>query len=252
MELTGIISAIYAQLPLQVDNRMHRVLLVTYHFPIQPFLVFSFSRLWTAIFAPHKSSDTHEQPEANSPNSIVQFLSLIELAVFNHGHVSGPRYNELQLLLDLQAASLVADLSAEAEFDGQALLEELNKEDGFHFLLLSGQKEVCKSDDDAGNVLLAAFLSQPGKQIRRERVRNRIEYTWRVSILQLEPELRISRARGIVFRLSDEVATFLASDDKSNDAAGLRLDLEKRSAVMVGTVEEDASVASDGSTEAAT
>lgn len=154
--------------------------------------------------------------------------------------------------MDLQAASLVADLSAEAEFDGQALLEELNKEDGFHFLLLSGQKEVCKSDDDAGNVLLAAFLSQPGKQIRREGVRSRIEYTWRVSILQLEPELRISRARGMVFRLSDEVATFLASDDKSNDAAGLRLDLEKRSAVMVGTVEEDASVASDGSTEAAT
>jgi hypothetical protein len=208
----------------------------------QPFLVLSFSRLWTSVFSPHTFLASHEQLGINSPNSVIQFLSLIELAEFKYGTSSGPRRNELKLQLDLQAAPLVLDLDGDG-IDGNALLQVT--EDGFHFLLLSG-KDVQKSDE-AKDVLFVVFLCQAGKQMR-----NSTEYTWKVSILQLEPDLKVLRGRGMVSQWSDGAVTFLSFDNKSNDVTGLRLDLENRSAVVIGTVQAlDAPSASGGTTEVA-
>ena len=113
--------------------------------------------------------------------------------------------NELQLQLDLQASTLVADLATNPELGQHDLHEIITAKDRFHVLLI--RAEDLESKDTAGgkkNRLIAAFLSPPEKEMWREEGERHVGYVWRSSAVQLQPDLAMANSGGMSARVISE------------------------------------------------
>lgn len=110
--------------------------------------------------------------------------------------------NELQLQLDLQASTLVADLATNPELDHNDLHETITAKDWFHVLLI--RAEDLESKETAGgkkNRLIAAFMSPPEKDMWREEGERQVGYVWRSSAVQIQPDLTMANSGGMSARV---------------------------------------------------
>ena len=106
--------------------------------------------------------------------------------------------NELQLQLDLQASTLVADLATNPELDHNDLHETITAKDWLQVLLIRAKN--LKSKEPAGrkkNRLIAAFLSPPEKEMWREEGERQVGYVWRSSAVQSQPDLAMANSGGM-------------------------------------------------------
>lgn len=84
-----------------------------------PLLVYLFYQLWASIFALTAADPPHGQGESSLPVGTANLLYILNIAKFKSGAEAKYRVheNELQLQLDLQASTLVADLATRPKFD---------------------------------------------------------------------------------------------------------------------------------------
>ena len=113
--------------------------------------------------------------------------------------------NELQLQLDLQASTPIADLATNPDLDRNGLCETITAKDWFHVLLISAEDLKCR--EKVGGMksrLIAAFLSPSGKEMWRQEGERQVGYVWRSSAVQLQPDLAMANSGGMNARVVSE------------------------------------------------
>lgn len=205
----------------------------------QPVFSFLFFQLWASILAPNATTSSPSRILDTSylPTSITNLFCLLNVAKLESE--SRPRYrfhdNELQLLLDLQASILVADLATKPEFNEVELHKTLTWGDWFHILLIRGEELGVETPAQSKKSrLIAAFLSPPGKVIFHVEKQQPFEYAWRSSIVQLEPDLAITNSGGMSAHLIAEVLELRSHGTSIDHSTNIMLDWKQRLVTVAG------------------
>lgn len=143
--------------------------------------------------------------------------------------------DELQLQLDLQSSKLVVDLDTEPELDELKLHRIITTRDWFHVLLISVEDSESKpSVQESNNKLIAAFLSAPGKVMFHAEKERPLEYVWRSSAVQLQPDIVMANSGGMSAHISSGVLVLRASETAGERNGSIALDLRKRTVAVSG------------------
>lgn len=144
--------------------------------------------------------------------------------------------NELQLQLDLQASTLVADLATKPELDETELGETITAKDWFHLLLIRGEDLEAKGPAEGKRgKLIAAFLSPPEKEMWREEGRRLVKYVWRSSAVQLQPDLAMANNRGMSAHIVSGLLELRAHGTAVEQSTTIKFNMRKRLVDIVGS-----------------
>ena len=137
--------------------------------------------------------------------------------------------NELQLQIDLQASTLVADLATKSELDETGLQETVTAKDWFHLLLIWG--EDMEAEGSAGGKrsrLIVASLSPPGKEMWREEAKRQVGYVWRSSAVQLQPEVAMAISGGMSAHVVPEGLELRAPGTAGDQCTSIKISTRQR------------------------
>lgn len=183
------------------------------------------------MFAPTAADLPHGQEGSSLPISTANLLCLLNIANFKGEVRSKYRFheNELQLQLDLQASTLVADLATKPELDELELEETIMAKDWFHLLLIRGEDLEAKgSAERKRNRLIVAFLSPLGKEMWREEGKRQVGYVWRSSAVQLQPELAMANTGGMSARVVSEGLDLRAHGTAVEQSTSIKVSMRQR------------------------
>jgi hypothetical protein len=203
----------------------------------RPFF-FLFFQLWASILGPTSTTARAQTDDVSFlPISTVNILSLLNIAKFEG--TARPMYrfheDELQLQLDLQSSKLVVDLDTEPELDELKLHQIITTRDWFHVLLISVEDPESKTSvQESNNKLIAAFLSPPGKVMFHVEKERPLEYVWRSSAVQLQPDIVMANSGGMSAHISSGVLALRASETIDERNGSITLDLRKRTVAVLG------------------
>ena len=137
--------------------------------------------------------------------------------------------NELQFQLDLQASTLVADLTAKSELDETELHETITAKDWFHLLLIRGEDlEAKRPAGEKRGRLIAAFLSPPGMEMWREEGERLVGYVWRSSAVQLQPDVAMVHSGGMSARVVSKELELRAHGTAVEQSTSIKFSMRQR------------------------
>ena len=190
---------------------------------VQPISIFLFFQLWANILAPNTPDASYKNEGPLLPTSTANLLCLLTIATFDSSFSANRRFheNELQLLQNLQASMLVAELTKKPNLDDDKLYKKITAEHRFHILLINGEdvEETEKQRKEKKSRLIAAFLSPPEEEMVRDEGGDRLfQYTWRSSVVQLLPDIAMINGGGMTPYLnSDSSMEFRPSNEPSTE-----------------------------------
>lgn len=188
------------------------------------------------MFAPTAADPPRGQEGSSLPISTANLLCFLNIASFKSEVRSKYRFheNELQLQLDLQASTLVADLATKPELDESELQETIMAKDWFHLLLIRGEDLEAKgSAGGKRSRLIVAFLSPLGKEMWREAGKRQVGYVWRSSAVQLQPEFAMANTGGMSARVVSEGLELRAHGTAVEQSTSIKVSMRQRLADVV-------------------
>ncbi|KAL8817921.1 MAG: hypothetical protein Q9191_008054, partial [Dirinaria sp. TL-2023a] len=215
-----------------------------------PAFDYLFFQLWASIFAPNANPSKYSN-ESLLPTATANMLCLLVAAKFETDLEVSPRHrfhdNERQLQLDLQASTLVADLTAETKMDEIEMNKMLTARNRFHILLIRGEDPAeGERFSEAKERLIAVFLSLPGHVMWPEEddSSRQVAYEWRSSVTQLLPEVAISSSSGDGgmggARIVSENLEFRHHGISAEMSPGIKISIQQRLVDVVGFVDGSA------------
>ena len=168
---------------------------------------------------------------------MVQFLSLISPAKFD-SWPPGSAINEddhqlrLQLRLDLQNATLVADSTSTPTLDEPKLVERLTNDKWFHILVVSTGDAHETAGTENSERLLTLFTSPAENQIFVENSPSSSTYVWRYGLVQLLPQILLSPTGGWSASLQHDAIKLSPHSDPSHASSSVTVDLGNGTVVV--------------------
>ncbi|EAW13515.1 uncharacterized protein ACLA_055630 [Aspergillus clavatus NRRL 1] len=193
---------------------------------IAPSFIFSFFQLWATIFtlttAPQAPRAEGKCPLLISTTNILSFLNV---AHFLSGKLPNYRFhhNESLFQLDLQASTLVANLATTPELSVEELHKVIAAQDWFHVMLIRG--EDLKVEGKSSSRLIVAFTSPPEKEMWRPERKRSMQYIWRTSVAQLEPDLTVADNGGMSASVMGEVLALRSHGGAGKEDTSMKVDL---------------------------
>lgn len=203
---------------------------------MQPNIVFRFYQLWTAICGVHPSISSSQNLSSGLSNCVVQFLSLLGAVDFDSllPPGSGLDERELQLQLDLQNATLVADSVSTSVLDECKLVERLTNDKWYHILILSTEEAHEPASTDSTERLLALFTSPHENQILWQNSPGCTSYAWRYGLVQLLPHILTSQTGGLSASFQHEAIKFSPHNESSQNSSNITVDLKNGTVIVEG------------------
>jgi hypothetical protein len=128
--------------------------------------------------------------------------------------------------VDLQASTLVANLGTTRELDVEELYNTIAARDWFHIVLIRG--EDLKVEGKSTSRLIVAFTSPPVKEMWRHEGKRTVQYVWRTSLLQLEPELAMANSGGTSVSVWAGALEFRPHGAGVMEGTSMKIDLAER------------------------
>jgi len=152
----------------------------------------------------------------------------LNVAHFLSGKLPNYRFhqNESLLQLDLQASTLVANLATTPELSVEELHKIIAAQDWFHVMLIRG--EDLKVEEKSSSRLIVAFTSPPEKEIWRPEGKRSMQYIWRTSVVQLEPDLAVTDSGGMSASVAGEVLELRSHGGAGKEGTSMEVDLAGR------------------------
>ncbi|KGO67138.1 hypothetical protein PITC_020440 [Penicillium italicum] len=191
-----------------------------------PSFIFSFFQLWATLFTP---TTAPQAPRAEGKSTLListtNILSFLNVAHFLSGKLPNYRFhqNESLFQLDLQASTLVADLATTPELSAEELHKIIAAQSWFHVILIRG--EDLKVEGKSSNRLIVAFTSPPEKEMWRPEGKRSMQYVWRTSVVQLEPDLAVADSGGMSASVVDKVLELRSHGEAGKEDTSMEVDL---------------------------
>ncbi|PCG97667.1 Hypothetical protein PENO1_062170 [Penicillium occitanis (nom. inval.)] len=171
-----------------------------------PLFIFSFFQLWATIFIlPTAPQAPRAKDKSTLLISTTNILSFLNAAHFHSRGSANDRFhqNEYLFQLDLQASTLAVNLAATPELSVEKLHKIIAALDWFHVMLIRGKH--LKAKGKSSSRLIVAFTSPPEMRMWRPEGKFSMEYTWRTSMVQLEPDIAVADSGGMNASVVGEV-----------------------------------------------
>ncbi|RDW69558.1 hypothetical protein BP6252_08578 [Coleophoma cylindrospora] len=194
-----------------------------------PSFIFSFFQLWASIFIPPTAPRApRAEGESTLSISTTNILSFLNVAHFLSGNKPNYRFhqNEFHFQLDLQASTLVANIATTPELSVEELHKIIAAQDWFHVMLIRG--EDLKVEGKSSSRLIVAFTSPPEKEMWRAEGKRLMQYVWRTSVVQLEPDLAVADSGGMSASVVGEALELQSHSGAVKESTSMKVDLAER------------------------
>ncbi|KAJ5431172.1 hypothetical protein N7445_008904 [Penicillium cf. griseofulvum] len=191
-----------------------------------PSFIFSFFQLWATVFIlPTAPQAPRTEGKSTLLISTTNILSFLNVAYFLSGKSPNYRFheNESQFQLDLQTSTLVANLATTPELSVEELHKIIAAQDWFHVILIRG--EDLKVEGKSSSRLIVAFTSPPEKEMWRPESKSSVQYVWRTSVVQLEPDLAVADSGGMSASVVDKVLELRSHGGAGKEVTSMKVDL---------------------------
>ncbi|KAJ5213949.1 hypothetical protein N7449_001118 [Penicillium cf. viridicatum] len=191
-----------------------------------PSFIFSFFQLWATVFIlPTAPQAPRTEGKSTLLISTTNILSFLNVAYFLSGKLPDYRFhqNESIFQLDLQASTLVANLTTTPELSVEELHKIIAAQDWFHVILIRG--EDLKVEGKSSSRLIVAFTSPPEKEMWRPEGKRSMQYVWRTSVVQLEPDLAVADSGGMSASVVDKVLELRSHGGAGKEDISMKVDL---------------------------
>jgi hypothetical protein len=118
---------------------------------------------------------------------------------------------------------LVANLATTPELSVEELHKIIAAQDWFHVILIQG--EDLKIEGKSFSRLIVAFTSPPGKEMWRPERKGSVQYVWRTSVVQLEPDLAVADSGGMSASVVDKVLELQSHGGAGKEVTSMKVDL---------------------------
>ncbi|KAJ5966675.1 hypothetical protein N7501_002923 [Penicillium viridicatum] len=200
-----------------------------------PSFIFSFFQLWATIFTPTTVPQAlRDKGKSSLLIGTTNILSFLNVGHFLSGKLPDYRFrqNESLFQLDLQAFTLVANLATTPELSVGKLHNIIAAQDWFHVMLIRG--EDLKVEGRSSSRLIVAFTSPPEKEMWRPERKRSMQYFWRTSVIQFEPDLAVADSGGMSASVMGEVLKLRSHGGGEEDT--MKVDLAGKTVnVTLGT-----------------
>ncbi|KAJ5598074.1 hypothetical protein N7537_008158 [Penicillium hordei] len=191
-----------------------------------PSFIFSFFQLWATVFIlPTAPQAPRTEGKSTLLISTTNILSFLNVAYFLSGKPPNYRFHQTESIfqLDLQASTLVANLATTPELSVEELHKIIAAQDWFHVILIQG--EDLKIEGKSFSRLIVAFTSPPGKEMWRPERKGSVQYVWRTSVVQLEPDLAVADSGGMSASVVDKVLELQSHGGAGKEVTSMKVDL---------------------------
>ncbi|GAM40979.1 hypothetical protein TCE0_041r13745 [Talaromyces pinophilus] len=217
-----------------------------------PSFIFFFFQLWATIFilpiVPQAPRAEDKSALLVSTTNILPFLNVAHILGGKRQNYVGDRIHqsESRFQLDLQASTLVANLATTPELSVEELHKIITTLAWFHVILIRG--EDMNVMGKSSSRLIVAFTSPPEREMWRLEG-GRLQYVWRASVVQLEPDLAVVDSGGMSASVVGEVLELRSHGGPGKaDATSMKVDMAGkivhvkglRTAIVENTEDENA------------
>ncbi|TVY62774.1 hypothetical protein LSUE1_G009202 [Lachnellula suecica] len=217
-----------------------------------PSFIFHFFQLWASIFSPVTTAPQTSRADSESPlpTSTTNTLCFLNIAQFVSGAQPNYRFhqNEYQLHFDLLASALVANLATTPKLGVEELHETITVSDWFHVILIWG--EDLEVEGKGTSRLIVAFTSPPEKVLWRPEGKRTVQYIWRTSAVQLEPELALADGGGMSASIEAGSLKLRSRGVAVKGCTSMKLDLAERvvdiGGLIIGLAGDSSGMRSEG------
>lgn len=117
----------------------------------------------------------------------------------------------------------MANLATTPELSVEELHKVIAAQDWFHVMLIRG--EDLKVEGKSSSRLIVAFTSPPEKEMWRPEGKRSMQYVWRTSVVQLEPDLTVADSGGMSASVVGEVLELRSHGGAGKEDTSMRVDL---------------------------
>jgi hypothetical protein len=112
------------------------------------------------------------------------------------------------------------------ELDVEEVHKTIAARDWFHMVLLRGQD--LEVEGNSTSRLIVAFTSPPEKEMWRPEGKRTLQYVWRTSAVQLEPDLAVANSGGMSVSVVAGALEFRPHEAAVKEGTSIKLDLTGR------------------------
>ena len=120
----------------------------------------------------------------------------------------------------------MANLATTPELSVEELHKIIAAQDWFHVMLIRG--EDLKVEGNSSSRLIVAFTSPPEKEMWRPEGKRSMQYAWRTSVVQLEPDLAVADSGGMSASVVGEVLELRSHGGAGKEGTSMKVDLAGR------------------------
>lgn len=146
----------------------------------------------------------------------------------------------------------MANLATTPELSAEELQKIIAKQDWFHVMLIQG--EDLKVEGKVSSRLIVAFTSPPEKEMWRPEGKRSMQYVWRTSVVQLQPDLAVADSGGMSASVVDKVLELQSHGGTGKENTSMKVDLAGKivniKGLGTGLAENAESMNAVGSSEA--
>lgn len=132
----------------------------------------------------------------------------------------------------MQASTLVASLATTPELSVEELQKIIAAQDWFHVMLIQG--EDLKIEGKSSSRLIVAFTSPLGKEMWRPEGKRSMQYAWRTSVVQLEPDLAVADSGGMSASVVGQVLELRSHGGTRKEDTSMKVDLARKLVSVIG------------------
>ena len=120
----------------------------------------------------------------------------------------------------------MANLATTPELSVEDLHNVIAAQGWFHVMLIRG--EDLKVERKSSSRLIVAFTSPPEKEMWRPEGKRSVQYVWRTSVVQLEPDLAVADSGGMSVSVVGKVLELRSHGWEGNEGISMKVDLAGR------------------------
>lgn len=117
----------------------------------------------------------------------------------------------------------MANLATTPELSVEELHKIIAAQDWFHVMLIRG--EDLKVEGKSSSRLIVAFTSPQEKEMWRPEGKRSMQYVWRTSVVQLEPDLAVADSGGMSASVVDKVLELRSHGGAGKEDTSMKVDL---------------------------
>jgi hypothetical protein len=126
----------------------------------------------------------------------------------------------------------VANFATTPELSVEELYNIIEAQDWFHVILIQG--EDLNVGGKNSSRLIVAFATEPGKEMWRPERKRSMQYVWRTSVVQLEPDFAVADSGGMSASAVGEVLELRSHGRAGTEDTSLKINLARKRVNVMG------------------